>query len=578
MNKEELKKYIKDNLYVRSQKSWYLYKDKIPEIFELTKCLPEDRNISERIFFIMNDLTIEDILCKKCHKNICKFGNKFSDGYRNFCSIKCSRNSLLTKEKTKQTCLKKYGTENPRQSQKINEKIKNTCLEKYGVSSPLKSNEIKEKIKKTNLKRYGSISPLGNKKIRKEIELKLIEKYGVNNVAKLEETKEKYKQTSLERYGVDNPNKNEKIKEKIKYTNIKKYNVSTPLKSKKLRDKGYQKFRAKNYEILKENLLKFKNLNLLMTKDEFVKLQNGKIKIFCNKCKKEFETQFTHFDSISCNCYTNSYQENDVINWLKKLNLNIIENDRIQIAPLELDIYLPDYKLAIEFDGIYWHSDLFKDKNYHLNKTKLCKEKGIQLIHIFENEWINKQDIVKSIILAKLGKFERRIFARKCKIKEISNNEYKEFVELNHIQGYVPAKYRIGLFYQDELVQICSFGKSRFKKNEIELIRHCSKLNTQIIGGLSKLLSYYDFDNLITYVDLRYSNGNGYKNWELIKQTEPNYWYWKNGILESRMKYQKYKLKKLLKDFDPNLSEYENMLKNKFIRIWDCGNLKLRMM
>ena len=166
--------------------------------------------------------------------------------------------------------------------------------------------------------------------------------------------------------------------------------------------------------------------------------------------------------------------------------------------------------------------------------------------------------------------------ARKCQIRKLTNDEYREFVDINHIQGYVPAKYRAGLFYNGELVQICSFGTSRFKKNEIELIRHCSKLNTQIIGGLSKLLSFYKFNNLVTYVDLRYGNGNGYKDWELIEQTKPNYWYMKNGILESRMKYQKHKLKNLLENFDPNKSEWENMVNNGYFRIWDCGNLKLK--
>ena len=284
----------------------------------------------------------------------------------------------------------------------------------------------------------------------------------------------------------------------------------------------------------------------------------------CEKCFNEINVR--------------SNSEKDILNWLKSYNINIVENSRSIISPLELDFYLPDYKLAIEFNGLYFHSEKGgKNKNYHLNKTNLCKEKGIQLIHVFENEWINKQDIVKSIILAKLRIFERRIFARKCQIRELTNKEYRDFVELNHIQGFVSAKHKIGLFYQDELVQICSFGKSRFKKDEIELIRHCSKLNTQIIGGLSKLLSYYNFSNLVTYVDLRYGNGSGYKNWELIEQTKPNYWYWKSGyILESRIKYQKHKLKNLLEKFDPNLSEHENMLNNGFTRIWDCGNLKLK--
>ena len=247
---------------------------------------------------------------------------------------------------------------------------------------------------------------------------------------------------------------------------------------------------------------------------------------------------------------------------------------------MELDLYLPDYKLAIELNCLYWHSELFKDKNYHLNKTELCLEKDIQLIHIFENEWLNKPEIVKSIILSKLGIYNRKIYARNCLIKEISNKIYKQFVELNHIQGYAISRYRYGLYYNDELVQICSFGKSRFKKNEIELIRSCSLLNTQIIGGFDKLVKYFvskhEPEILISYVDRRYFNGHGYKNWTLIEKTNPNYWYTKNGILENRIKYQKYKQINILEKYNKNLTEIENMYNNNFTRIWDCGNLKYK--
>ena len=224
---------------------------------------------------------------------------------------------------------------------------------------------------------------------------------------------------------------------------------------------------------------------------------------------------------------------------------------------------------------------MFINKDYHLNKTELCLEKDIKLIHVFENEWHNQSEIVKSIILSKLGRYDRKIYARQCNIKEISNDEYEQFVELNHIQGYTPAKYRYGLYYNDELVQICSFGQSRFKKDEIELIRSCSLLNTQIIGGFDRLIKYFvsehEPDNLISYVDRRYFDGHGYKNWTLIEKTNPNYWYISsNYILESRIKYQKHKLFRLLDKYDENLSEYENMVMNGYTRIWDCGNLKYR--
>jgi hypothetical protein len=180
-----------------------------------------------------------------------------------------------------------------------------------------------------------------------------------------------------------------------------------------------------------------------------------------------------------------------------------------------------------------------------------------------------------------LGFITNKIFARKCQIKEIDNQTYKEFCEQNHIQGYGIAKVRIGLFYCDELVQIMSFSKPRFNKNyDWENIRSCTKLNTTVVGGFSKLMKYFKTNyagSIITYVDVRYFTGGGYlKNgFKFIKHTEPNYFYFKKNTteLETRNKYQKHKLKNILPIFDETMTEYENMLNNNYLRIFDAGNL-----
>ena len=210
----------------------------------------------------------------------------------------------------------------------------------------------------------------------------------------------------------------------------------------------------------------------------------------------------------------------------------------------------------------------------------MCEANGIQLLHIFENEWIYQKEIVKSIILSKLNIYNKIIYARQCKIKEIDDNTYERFMSLNHLKGYSIAKYRIGLFYDDELVQVCSFSRSRFNSDEVEVIRSCSLLNTCIVGGFNKIIKYfvnkYKPNNLISYVDRRYFNGSSYKKWTLEAITEPNYWYINNGIIENRMKYQKHKLPNLLESYDENLTEVENMRNNGYTRIWDCGNLKFK--
>jgi len=261
--------------------------------------------------------------------------------------------------------------------------------------------------------------------------------------------------------------------------------------------------------------------------------------------------------------------------------INFVVNNRSIISPLELDFYFPDHKIAIEFNGLYWHSEeLNKDKNYHLMKTELCEEKGIQLLHIFENEWVHNEDIIKSIILSKLGKFENRYYGRKCIVKEIDNKLKNEFLIDNHLQGKDRSSIALGLFYENELMSCMTFGRRKITggDSKFELIRFCNKLNTQIIGGASKLFKHfirnYKYNEVVTYSDRRFSMGNFYEKmgFSLSHCSSPNYWYFNADELKNRIQYQKHKLKDKLQTFDPTLTEYENMLSNGFNRIWDCGN------
>lgn len=258
----------------------------------------------------------------------------------------------------------------------------------------------------------------------------------------------------------------------------------------------------------------------------------------------------------------------------------LLNNNRSVISPLELDIYLPDLKLAIEFNGNYWHSEQYVSKNYHINKTNLCKEKGIQLIHIFEHQWDNKQSIIKSMLCNKLGLNTNKIYARKCEIKEVAAKDASNFLNENHMQGSTNSKINLGLFYEDELVSLMTFSKPRFNKTiEWELNRFCNKLNTNVVGGASKLLKYFERNyqpkSLISYANLQWSSGGIYNTlgFELSHQSEPNYWWVRGGEILSRYACQKHKLNSLLSIFDETLSETQNMKANNYNKLYDCGNL-----
>ena len=303
------------------------------------------------------------------------------------------------------------------------------------------------------------------------------------------------------------------------------------------------------------------------------RLNNGKVmflkeKLLCRNCENP-----------------SSKMEEGLFDFLKSIyNGKIIHHldSRTIISPYELDFFIPEKKLAIEYDGIYWHSETNggKERLYHLKKTLMCEEKGIQLIHIFENEWIRKNDIVKSRLKNMLGIHDKTIFARKCKVKIISNIESKIFQDENHLQGGINASINIGLFYDNTLISVMTFRKPRMtSKYEWELLRFCNKLNYHVIGGAGKLLKYFERNyhpkSLISYADRRWSKGNLYERlgFQFVRNTKPNYWYFKGNKMFSRIKFQKHKLKNILKTFDKSKSEWENMAESGYNRIFDCGNM-----
>jgi hypothetical protein len=218
-------------------------------------------------------------------------------------------------------------------------------------------------------------------------------------------------------------------------------------------------------------------------------------------------------------------------------------------------------------------------------KTESCLEKGIQLIHIWEDKWNYKQDIVKSMILNKLVKTPNKIFARKTQIKEINDNILvRNFLETNHLQGFVGSSVKLGLFYENELVSLMTIGKkrnlmkSKSQEGEYELLRFCTKLNINVIGGASKLFKYflknYSFTEITTYADRSHSQGNLYETlgFEFVSKTPPNYYYVVDGVRKHRFGFRKDVLIK--EGYDVNTTEHEIMLKRKIYRIYDSGSLK----
>lgn len=434
-----------------------------------------------------------------------------------------------------------------------------------------------DKCKQINLLSYGieNVSQLEN--VRKSVSKK--------NKANSEERTIKRNKTNMERYGTCNFVNSDKTKQTIikKYGSIKNYNLEMGKRRKERFATASEKFCKENdcsmFSEIFEVGVKHKDTTMewclnqtnvkLLTFENVFYIKNSDIPLINEQ-----------LDKIGKNYSHSSKDEQEIIKFIKsKYDGKIIENDRNIIFPKELDIYIPNKNVAIEFDGLYWHStEHQKNKNYHLNKTISCEEKHIRLIHIFEDEWRNKQDIVKSIILSSLGIYEQKIFARKCEIKEIDDSVFRNFCNENHIQGECNSSERLGLFYNGELVQCVGFGKSRFTKNENELIRMVTKLNTQVIGGFSKLMKHYG-KNCISYIDRRLFDGKGYNSsgFEYILTNKPNYYYTKKFERFYRMNFTKQNIaKKFPNEYNPNLTEEQNMENLGYYRIYDCGTIKVK--
>jgi len=557
-----LKNWILENLFCknitissRMSLRWFTVNSKLfeyNEIIAATSFLPDDITIGQRVWHILNN-KLEPIKCSNINcNNLVKF-HSYGLGYSKNCSYKCAQTNQSTKNNIKYSNIKKYGTEYGFQNPTVKEKCKATIMEKYGVDNVSKSLEISNKKKETCLKNYGVEWILSDKS---KIENAVFKKYGVKNIQQVKSV----------------ANKRINTRRGIFYDSL---------------------FTSNRLQSLAEPLF---------SRDEY--LSGGlfkKYKFKCNICKVVFDDCLEDGDlprCTTCNSGISTFEKEvtDFIRSILPSTISVEENKRILLNNRELDIYIPILKIAIECDGLYWHSEIggCKNKTYHVSKTEECEKIGIRLIHLFEDEWINKKELIKSKLKHILKRNASiKINARKCIIKEITDNSYIDFLNNNHIQGKEKtSSIRLGAYHNNELVAVATFGQLRKclgqvkKDGTYELYRLCVKTSYIITGICDKLLKHFITNykpiKIISYADRRwsFSNSNVYEklNLKLTGKTAPSYWYFgnhrKNYKRYHRFNFRKDQLSKILKSFNPSLSEWENMKNNGWDRIWDCGNFK----
>lgn len=352
-----------------------------------------------------------------------------------------------------------------------------------------------------------------------------------------------------------------------------------------------------NNSIRKEKLIQY-NYSRKGTKKGGVyeKLNKWSLSFYCKLSKEYFnktpallnEEEISFLDNLS---QKKSRPENELYSYISSIYQgDIVRNSRKIIKNKELDIFIPKKNIAIEFDGLFWHSEFTgTNKNYHLDKTLECEKLGIRLIHIREDQWRLKQDICKSILASALGIYQVKYFARKLQFREVPKKEAKSFFEANHLHSSTNFTRAFGLYDKDILVQCVSFRRSFADKGkDLELARMASLLNTQIVGGFSKLMKHslteLNANSCVSYIDKAVYNGSGYKGWKIVKEnTGIAYHYTDFKNVYNRQQFMKKRCYNLWKEDYPDtsyerLSESQMTKDHKLYKIYDCGNIKVHFL
>lgn len=458
--------------------------------------------------------------------------------------------------KAKETFLKKYGVDNPAKSKEVLAKIQKTNLERYGVEYSAQSDIVKEKVKTTNLK-----------------------KYGVEYSFQANEVKDKIKATNLERYGVDNPSKSDIIKTRIVESNRKNLGVDYPMQSKDVMDKSrvtsFEKYGTEypnQSDIVKSKIdastLEHYGVNRACKLDEF------KQKVVDTN-RERYGVDYT------CLIYSGKLRGNDSSynrSFAELLDDNGIKYEREFL----LQKYSYDFKVGetlIEINPTATHNTHFNpygknriDANYHRDKSKLAKDSGYSVIHVFDWDDVDK--------VVQLLKFRVTAYARKCDVKVVSEIDTNNYLDMYHLQGTCRGqKIRLGLYHDNQLVSLMTFGKSRFNKScEYELLRYCSHYN--VVGGAEKLFKYfvdnYKPNSIVSYCDTSKFSGKVYDalGFKYIKTNSPRkHWYSlkeKRHITDGLLLSQGYD--RLFKEnHGKGTSNEELILSRGYLPVYDCG-------
>lgn len=616
-SREELKSWFEENDYPKSRS---IAKRKRPEIYQSmidqTSFLNDTHIVPTmglRCHCVINDI-YSIPLCPTCGAQLKKTGIKDEHGYygfTSFCSHKCGNETRI--KKMQETTLERYGEtnamkneevknkavatemkkreEDPRRRERFIEKRQATIKERYGEDG-LANESITQKRKNTNMERYGVDNPFQLEDFVEKSQATMKERYGTVNVWDIEGVREKYENTMKERYGETSYFKTDEFLEKSRNTNNERYGVDYYVQSEQFKEKSKrtmkERYGKENYSQIHidDDILEVLSDESIMGDiyDEagFVRKMASRLNVDKKTISRRLKSHGIHVNNV----ISSSIKENDMCAYIESIyDGKILTSDSSVIAPKHLDVHLPEIGVAFEFNGLYWHSSKFKSNDYHQRKSIDCMEKGVQLFHIWEDDWDNNREIVKKLIKRAVGVVdEERIWARKCYFTdEVTYAEVRDILENNHIQGTIKNGIRVGLRDKatEELVACCLFLDKG--DGEFELTRYATTKN--VVGGLSKILSHFkkirECKKIVSFARLDVSHGDLYEKTGFTKVhiTAPSLWYFDSSasVRLPRHSFMKHKLPSILDDFDEELTEKENMIKHGLVPIYDAGMIKYEM-
>lgn len=508
------------------------------------------------------------------------------------CSAECK------KQMRKLRSLEKYGVEHPMQCKAVQEHHKEAMRKKYGVDSPLQSKEIKDKVIATNRAKFGTDWALSNDEVKEKAMATMTERYGASTTLQSDELRAKVQSTMIERYGELNPSKVEEIRHKVEQTNLERYGTANPMQNSEIAQRSVEHRTTPLDEIWNKSKQTWlttlgvdnpskspavidKITSTFLRRYGVVRAIN--VPEFREKMRQTMIARYGVPDYSMTDEFRQSQkfrisQTNKQFSALL-LDQGIENSFEFQIGLKSYDIKIANSNTLIELDPTYTHNVIGNHwntaglpANYHRDKTQLAESEGYRCIHVFD--WDNWTPIVNMLLPKK------RVYARECTIYRLNKNVGDEFLQNYHIQGTCRGQLLyLGLVYEGELLQVMTFGKSRFDKNyDVELLRLCTKPGVVVVGGASKLFSYatneYGLSKIISYCDRAKFNGDVYTRIGMqLKRITPPQEIWSKGsnritanLLRARGYDQLFGT-----NYGKGTSNEALMLQDGWLPIFDCG-------